>query len=108
MGAVWGFVYVSALRAGEACAGAVSGLLSADAHSPDGRLEGDDSAGGGCASGVYGSDFEGAGLGDRYGLYGGDGADALSGWGADEVLRNWRGVCGACALLPLVPRGVSP
>ncbi len=36
LGSVWRFVHVSAVGAGEAGAGAVSGLLSADSHSPDG------------------------------------------------------------------------
>ena len=57
-------VYVSTFGVGEAGAGAVPGLFSADADSPDGRLERHDSTGGGCATGIYGADFAGAGPGD--------------------------------------------
>src|SRR5258708_6337795 len=88
MGAVWRPVYISAFRACEAGAGAVSSLLSADAHSPDGRLEGHDSTSSCRAADVYGPDFKGAGPGDGAGLHVGDCVDALFGWSTGEVLRG--------------------
>ncbi len=100
-----GGIDVAAFGAGEAGDCAVSGVLSADAHACDGGLE-DGAEGGAAGAAVCGADLEGAGPGHGAGVRGCDGADAVPGGRAVQVLPDGRGGGGAGDVLHAVPCGV--